>query len=274
MTRIAHLQNRSLFRLEGADTDDFLQNLITCDVTGLTQGAATFGALLTPQGKILFDFLLLKGKAGFLIDTDSVNRDAFAKRLTFYKLRADVSIDFADDLKVFAAWDGKDLPGFSDPRLGDLGNRIYADTLETNVTEDDWNSHRIQVGVPQSGTDFDLGGSFPHEVLMDQFSGAGVDFQKGCYVGQEVVSRMHHRGTARSRWVQVDGVSQLPPKGTPVMAGERNIGTMGGNSGNMGLATIRLDRAKAALDSDIPIEADGVSLTVRLPGFATFDWPE
>lgn len=274
MTRIALLESRSLLRISGADVIDFLQNLVTCDVEGLSVGDATFGALLTPQGKILFDFFLLRDASGFLLDTEHGARDALVKRLTFYKLRADVSIEVVDDLNVYAAWDGDVQIGFSDPRLAGLGNRIYAKEWEANSSENDWNAHRTQLGVPQSGSDFNLGDPFPHEVLMDQFSGAGVDFAKGCYVGQEVVSRMHHRGTARSRWVRVNAEADLPPKGTPILAGERTIGTMGGSSGFDGLATMRLDRAKLALDNSTPIEADRVALVVKIPEFVDFDWPE
>lgn len=274
MTRVAQLENRSLLGLSGEDVTDFLQNLVTCDIESLSIHEATFGALLTPQGKILFDFFIQRRPTDFLLDVETTMREALAKRLTFYKLRADVTIEQVDDLKVFVSWDGPHEEGFDDPRLPALGRRIYAAQIITNATEEEWNGNRIRQGVAESGSDFQLEERFPHEVLMDQFTGAGVDFEKGCYVGQEVVSRMHHRGTARSRFVVVNAKDILPAQDTAITAAERVIGTMGSSDGSTGLAIVRLDRAKSAMDEGTPITADGTALSIEFPEFVGFGWAD
>ncbi|MEE9314916.1 MAG: folate-binding protein YgfZ [Rhizobiaceae bacterium] len=271
MTFIAPLQSRALLELSGGEVVSFLQNLVTCDVEGLKANEATFGALLTPQGKILFDFFLLRNEDGFLLDVDSEVRDDLAKRLMFYKLRADVSIKNSDKL-VSASWAGENQNGFIDPRSSLLGTRIYSANQTTTATEEDWQTMRIAVGMPHSGLDFELGSTFPHEVLMDQFG--GVDFTKGCYVGQEVVSRMHHRGTTRSRVVCVEGTGgSLPIAGTELLADDRTIGTMGSASHNKGLATVRLDRLKTATEAGTEITVSGMALIFSRPQFANYEWP-
>ena len=161
----------------------------------------------------------------------ALDRPALAKRLTFYKLRADVQIS-DDDRSVTAIWPSTAGTGFADPRQPALGNRVYGAALDANASEQDWHDHRIALGVPHSGLDFDLGEVFPHDVLMDQFSGGGVDFTKGCYVGQEVVSRMQHRGTARNRFVRVagqDGLDQVPAGTSLIATFSEEIALTGGS---------------------------------------------
>jgi len=281
MTKLAQLVDRSLLRLSGAEGTPFLQNLITCDIEGLKDGEATFGALLTPQGKILFDFFIQRDEAAFFIDIAADQRDALLKRLTFYKLRADVTIAI-DELSVFAVWDGDATQGFSDPRFNQLGARFYAEKADTNATQSDWNTHRIDCGIAASGYDFELGSAFPHDVLMDQFGSvekpAGIDFEKGCYVGQEVVSRMKHRGTARNRLVKVeavnDGATSLPAVGTEVMAADKTIGTMGSSVGKQGLAIVRIDRVTTALEANTPITINDEPIGLSRPIYADYAWPE
>ena len=132
-------------------------------------------------------------------------------------------------------------------------------------------SFRIANGVAESGADYALGDAFPHDVLLDQMDGVG--FRKGCYVGQEVVSRMQHRGTARRRVLIVSG-ENLPASGTEIVANGRALGTLGSTAGGKGLAILRIDRVKDALDAGVPIEAGGVPVTVAIPGWATFTYPE
>ena len=270
MTHTAHLKDRRLLKVSGADCVEFLQNLITCEVASLDPGASRFGALLTPQGKILFDFFVLREADGYLLDVDAGQADALAQRLTFYKLRAAVDIS-ADPRSVFASW--PDGEGVSDARTASMGTRHYGETIPANATLAQWHGHRIGIGVPHLGLDFDPGENFPHDVLMDQFDHPGVDFRKGCYVGQEVVSRMEHRGTARSRFVKVMGDQPLPPKGEPLALDGRRVGTLGSSVDCQGLALVRLDRAGQASDSR-PILIDGSKVTLSLPEFVSFDWPE
>ena len=273
MIHTALLESRSLLRLHGEDTVSFLQNLITCDVENLALGEAAFGALLTPQGKILFDFFVIKQEHGFLFDVDEDSRTDLAKRLKFYKLRADVTIE-PNKGNVFGNWGKGELEGAIDPRDNSMGTRSYNEAIATNASESDWHEWRIKVGMPQSNLDYPLGEAFPHEVLMDQFG--GVDFTKGCYVGQEVVSRMQHRGTTRKRIVIVTSKNEdaLPPAGTEIVTEDRAIGSMGSNAGSIGLAIVRLDRMQKAISGGVSIEADKIPLSFSRPSFANYKWPQ
>jgi len=274
MNTITDLNNRAILRLSGNDVQDFLQNIITCDVENLRDDELTFGALLSPQGKILFDFFVVKQTSGFLLDVHKDHAADLFKRLTFYKLRADVTIEIADDLTVVAAWGTQKTSnnGSADPRIGELGYRTYLTQPSGSDNVEAYNAHCISSGVPQSVFDFELGNAFPHDVLMDQFEGTGIDFSKGCYVGQEVVSRMQHRGTARNRFVQVTGTNELPALGTELLVGDRAIGKMGGHSGSLGLALVRTDRASKAIQDDLPIKTGGQTVTLKLPHFVNFDF--
>ncbi len=273
--KTAHLSNRALVAIDGDSAPEFLQNLITCDVEQLVEGEASFGALLTPQGKILFDFFCIRTGQGFLFDIASELQADFVKRMTFYKLRSPVEISaIQDDMKIFAAWDDDNKPdmddididdghAYFDPRLGLMGIRMITSAQDTSSDVADYNAHRIRLGMPQGGEDFAYGEAFPHDAMMDQFegSGAGVAFQKGCYVGQEVVSRMQHRGTARRRIVIISADQPLPASGSAVEASGKLIGTIGSVHNNKGLAMVRIDR----LANATAITSDGVDLEARLP---------
>ncbi len=277
MIQSAHLTDRSLLRLSGSEVVSFLQNLITCDIENLEVSEAGFGALLSPQGKILFDFFVLREDDNFIFDTATNQRDNLFKRLMFYKLRANVDIEL-DARQVFVFWQGAEPHGFTDPRHPDLGGRLYSETIPTNAVQNSWEINRIDVGIPQSGIDFELGAVFPHDVLMDQFNNdersTGIDFSKGCYVGQEVVSRMQHRGTARNRVVKVHCDSHdLPPKSTEISAGGKTIGTLGGAVGQHGLAIVRIDRAASAIQEQIPFESAGYRVQLQKPEYADYAWP-
>lgn len=278
--RIAELSRRGVVAVSGADAETFLNDLITSDVPKAA-GIAVYGALLSPQGKILFDLIVFRDGERFLFDLPKAVVADFVKRLGFYRLRAKVEIsDVSDERIVVAAWGGAapilDGPAAPDPRLAALGFRAIVpagadmapDFVEASVA--DYDAHRIGLGVPEGGIDFAFGDAFPHDADMDQLR--GVDFTKGCYVGQEVVSRMEHRGTARRRFVLAAGAGPLPAIGTPVLAGEKAIGTMGSCVGGKGLALVRLDRAKDAMDHGVAIDAGGVTLSLALPDWAKFGW--
>ncbi|MEP1205878.1 MAG: folate-binding protein YgfZ [Rhizobiaceae bacterium] len=280
MSKIAPLSSRALLRLEGADVVGFLQNLITNDVENLTDGQASFAALLTPQGKVLFDFIVLREGNGFTIDIDRQQRDSMAKLLTFYKLRADVQIS-NDERGVIAGWpDLAAMPsaGFADPRHDGLGWRLFDNGPETNSDansdESAWHENRIAVGIPQSGEDFELGEVFPHDILLDQLHTGGIDFSKGCYVGQEVVSRMQHRGTARNRFVIAKASNPLPAdaRGATLTADGKRVGTLGSFAGKTGLALVRVDRIGSALEAGTAIMAGDMEVTLEIPSFANFGW--
>jgi folate-binding protein YgfZ len=286
-TRLAHLLDRGVVSVTGDDAGKFLQGLLTNDMALLGAAPSLHAGLLTPQGKILFDFFVAKTPGGYLLETASDKVAELTKRLTMYKLRAAVEIsDVSADYRVLAVWGG-DPPAlvekgrsvsFADPRLPGMGVRIlaeaqYADGLASSIgattsSAEDYHAHRISLGVPEGGKDYPFGDTFPHEALFDQLR--SVSFTKGCYVGQEVVSRMEHRGTARKRVVPVAGEAELPAPGAEIKAGEVTIGTLGSVAGDRGLALLRLDRAAEAIAKRLPLHAGTMPFKIVLPAFATF----
>jgi tRNA-modifying protein YgfZ len=275
--KAAFLPDRGVVKVSGEDARNFLNGLVTTDVTLVRPGFGRFGALLTPQGKIVVDFLITEAPSGlgggFLIDCPRALAQALADKLGFYKLRAKVTVEnLSDALGVIAAWDGEpaikpDL-AFSDPRSEGLGLRILApETLAPKVADlvgaelvdsKSYEAHRIACGVPRGGLDFTYGDAFPHETNMDRLH--GVDFDKGCYVGQEVVSRMQHRGTARTRTVRITWDDFAPEPGTAILAGDKVVGTIGSTIGQAGLALIRTDRVADAIQAGLSLSAGGLAL--------------
>ncbi|MDJ0512037.1 MAG: folate-binding protein [Methyloceanibacter sp.] len=280
--QVTALTDRGVLRVSGTDAKSFLQGLVTNNMDKMEDGNAIFAGLLTPQGKIIIDFFVVADGDAFLIDAPKDDLEALAKRLSFYKLRSSVSIDAEPAVTVAAAWGGTaPLPAgavaFADPRLADLGDRILLPE-GTNVdeaayalaSEGDYHSRRIALGIPDGGRDYAYSNAFPHDALYDQLN--GVDFNKGCYVGQEVVSRMHHRKSARKRVVPIEGDAPLP-EGAEVMAGTQPVGTIGSVDETRGLALLRLDRVASAEAKGALLHADGTAIKVRLPKFATFELP-
>ena len=281
--KAAFLPDRGVVKVSGEDARNFLNGLVTTDLTLLRPGLGRFGAFLTPQGKITVDFLVTEAPSseggGFLIDCARALAQGLADKLGFYKLRAKVAVEnLSDNLGVLAAWDGdpamKPDLAFADPRNAALGWRILvpaelaqkvADLIGADLVDSAaYDAHRIASGVPRGGLDFMYGDAFPHETNMDRLN--GVDFDKGCYVGQEVVSRMQHRGTARTRTVRVIVDGPAPEPGAAILAGDRTLGTMGSTAGHNGLALIRIDRAADALDAGVPLTAGGLAIRLAEPG--------
>ncbi|HWM31543.1 MAG TPA: folate-binding protein [Methyloceanibacter sp.] len=279
----ALLTDRFVLRVAGEDARKFLQGLITSDINALEESSAVHAGLLNPQGKILFDFFVVAADGAFLIDVAKEKASELQQRLGFYRLRAAVEIAEEPAFKVAASWgDRPRLPGgaiaYADPRLPELGFRVLlpsnADVAElgcASASEGNYHALRIGLGVPEGGRDYAFGDTFPHEALFDQLR--GVDFAKGCFIGQEVVSRMEHRGTARKRIVPVEGDGPLPAPDTSIEAGGVVIGTLGSVSGTSGLALIRLDRAGEALSRGAVLAAGGVKIALRRPAFAHFAVP-
>jgi tRNA-modifying protein YgfZ len=272
--RAAFLADRGVVSVSGADAAGFLQGLLTNDVEKLAPGEARYAALLTPQGKILFDLIVVRapdaGGPVFLIDCGAAQAADLAKRLGFYKLRAKVAIaDESASRAVAAFWGGEPeaIEGgllYADPRDLRLGWRAIlprpmADAVGSEHV-DEYEGLRIGVVAPKGGVDFAYGDAFPHDVNFDLLG--GVDFDKGCYVGQEVVSRMKHRGTARKRIVLVKLAGPPPAPGAPVTDRELAVGTLGSSSGREALALLRLDRAEDAAAAGRGLSADGVGLTL------------
>lgn len=275
---IALLPDRALVTVTGPDATSLLQGVLTCNVETLGADEARLGALLTPQGKILFDFLVSRLPDGFRLDVAADKAADLAKRLTLYKLRAKAEIAADPTVAVAAAWDGATTAAATarvvDSRHPDLGARLYAaeGAFSADASEGDYHIHRIALAIPEGGRDFAYGDAFPHEALMDQLG--GVDFRKGCYVGQEVVSRMQHRGTARTRLLAAAFPEGAPAPGSEVQAGQKVLGVTGSTAGQTGLAMLRLDRLGDALAAGEILRAGGKPLAVGRPAYATFPMPD
>jgi tRNA-modifying protein YgfZ len=288
--KAALLQDRGVVKVTGDGARNFLHGLVTADMLKLTPGAARFCALLTPQGKIIADFIVVEAAAaaggGFFLDTPRALVATLVEKLNLYRLRAKVMIeDLSETLGVLAAWDGSGTTKYglcyADPRLPALGLRVMipphlataaaAELGATLAAASDYDAHRIALGVPQGGADFKYGDAFPHETDMDQLG--GVDFAKGCYVGQEVVSRIEHRGTARTRAVPVCYDGATPEAGAAITAGERPVGTMGSAANGYGVALLRLDRVAEAMSHGAPLTAGGVPIRPVKPDWARFAFP-
>jgi len=231
---------RHVFKVTGSDRVEFLQNLVTNDVAGLADGLV-WTALLTPQGKYLADFFLVPAEDAILIDVAAPLAAGLVQRLSMYKLRADVEIT---PLEISVAQGIGDAPegAFADPRDSKLGWRAY----DGRVGEvPDFEARRIALGVPESTVELIPNESFPLEVSFEQFH--GVDFKKGCYVGQEVTARMKHKTELRKglRKVRVDGAA---PVGTEIANGAgKVVGTLYSQADGLGLAHLRFDRVDDAM---------------------------
>ncbi len=277
---VCFLTNRGVIGVSGPDAVSFLDNLLTVSLVGLKKGEARYGALLTPQGKMIVDGLVAATDDGFVIDCPGALASDFARRLGFYKLRAKVDItNRSDAWAVMAGWQDATVSqdaivSFSDPRHPALGWRSIVEAAyrtDRAGSEAEYDAHRIALGIPEGGRDFIYGDAFPHEADMDQLH--GVDFTKGCYVGQEVVSRMQHRGTARTRCVPIrfiDGMSVQ--EGTDALAGEKICGRIG-SSGLDGSAIglLRLDRVADALAIAEPLTANGHAFVLEKRDWIQFE---
>ncbi|MCT8998940.1 CAF17-like 4Fe-4S cluster assembly/insertion protein YgfZ [Chelativorans intermedius] len=271
------IDDRAALLLSGPDAESLLQNVITPDLSALGEGEARPGALLSPQGKILFDFLLMRtGEGGFRLDCRAGEARDFHKRMMLYRLRAKVDISLEEQCVVHASWQSDssgsqtDSSGFADRRFPAALDvrRHYGAALRADAEVRQWHCLRVEHGVAESGDDYAPGDAFPHDILFDQNGGVGL--RKGCFVGQEVVSRMHHRGTARRRLLIVRGEAALPASGTPLSAGGRPLGTLGTVCGTAGLAIVRVDRAGEALAAGEPVLAGTVPVMLSVPAYAGF----
>ena len=274
---ISILPDRAIFKISGSEAKTFLQGLVTADLEKLEDGQASHAGLLTPQGKIMFDFFALAQKDGWLIDCSTDQVDDIIKRLTFYKLRADVNLEKLQDWGIAASWgEPVSVPDeiivYDDPRLKQMGQRLVSPMTMLSPLENQpaqsYHAHRIGLGVPDTP---DIGSSqtFPHEANFDQLG--GVSFTKGCYVGQEVVSRMQHRGTARSRIIMVELADELTGDEREITANDRKIGQMLSVAGTKGLAIVRLDRAKKAMEEGHAILVGDIPVKLKKPDWANFE---
>jgi folate-binding protein YgfZ len=242
MTKLAHLTSRAVIGVAGTDRVSFLNGLVSNDVAQARPGAAVWAALLTPQGKYLADFFIFDAGDVLLLDCEAASADDLLRRLSRYRLRAAVTLA-ARDCNVYAAWDGPPPPAglsASDPRLAEAGSRLISATaLPTNASAEEYDLHRLALGLPDGVRDLEPDKTILLEAGFDELH--GVSWTKGCYMGQELTARTRYRGLVKRRLVPVHAAQDLPPAGTPVQAGAREAGQMRSSRGTLGLATLRLD---------------------------------
>ena len=260
------LPDRAVVKIAGPEAQGFLHNLLTADIERLQPGEAAYAALLSPQGKMLFEFFVLNDGTGFFLDCAASQKAELLKRLGFYRLRAKLALSDVGDMEVAVSpHEPKQALRYADPRTRDLGWRMIV--KESSLPKaDGYHAARIRLGLADSDADLGSGEFFPHEANLDQLG--GVSFEKGCYVGQEVVSRMEHRGTARSRILPVRFDAEAPPKGSEIKGGEKVIGKVLSSVGEDALALIRIDRLAEAADA---LMAGGQALRVRKPSWVRYE---
>jgi len=252
----ARLTDRAAIAVTGEEARDFLQRVVTCPIADISDGEMRAGALLTPQGKIIVDFLIHGRPDGVLIELPAAAADAFAKRLSMYKLRARAEVRVSEDLAIIAG------EGTPDPRSAALpkrGIRPRAETAGWRAGDASQAEAEIAAGVPAFARDYGEADVFPTDVNLDLYGGIG--WKKGCFVGQEVVSRMKRRGTIRKRTVRLDFEATAPAAGTDVTLGDTALGTITSSAGAHALAILRLDR----LDDAREVESGGLKAKVVLP---------
>lgn len=281
--RYAILPDRALIGIEGPDARTFLQGIVTNDVMRIAPDRAIYAALLTPQGKFLHEFVMVQSGEALLVDCEAARRDDLIRRLTMYRLRAKAKIEPRDDLAVAAAFGDGALDSLSlaaepgaaraldggvaatDPRLAALGARIYAapTALErlglARATQEEYDALRLSLGVPDGSRDLAVEKATLLDNNFEELN--GVDWKKGCYVGQEVTARMHYRGLIRKRLLPVRIEGAAPEPGAPVTAGEKEIGEMRSSREGQGLALLRID----SLESETPLRAGDATIAAQVP---------
>lgn len=260
--KVLELTSRGVIRLSGKDSKELLQGLITNDIELLANAPAIYAALLTPQGKYLFDFFIVSDGNDLLLDCEGSRAPDLMRRLMMYRLRADVEIsDISDSHKVYALWDSE--LGYSDPRCADIGNRIIADTQPSGdaLTVGDYEEKRLELGLPDSSRDIMVDKNFILEANFKELN--GVSFTKGCYVGQELTARMNHRTTVKKRLLPIESGSALESGTAIINADGKNVGDIRSSSGNRAIAFIKLEY----LGGDASFTAGGSAIKVIIP-----DW--
>lgn len=272
MTQLAHLPARGVIEIAGADRVSFLQGLVSNDVEQAAPGRAVWAALLTPQGKWLADFFILSDGERLVLDCERAQAAMLLQKLTRYRLRAKVELaDRSAEFSTYAAWDGMPAAPAAaiaapDPRRPDAGWRIVAAApLPATATEQDWDSHRLALGLPDGSRDLEGEKTVLLEAGFDELN--GISWSKGCYLGQELTARTKYRGLVKRRLIPVDVVGELPVPGTPVLAAARDVGMMRSGRGTRGLALLRIDAAAT------PLACGAATLTPRPPAWMALPEP-
>jgi tRNA-modifying protein YgfZ len=263
MADFAYLPDRGVISVTGPDRVTFLNGLISNDAKRAIPGQAVWAALLTPQGRYLSDFFILAEEHRLFLDLPRDTLETVLTRLRRYKLRANAELDdVSGAFRVYAAWNGMPPPipiTAPDPRLPEAGYRcLTTEDLPTNATGQDYDAHRLALGLPNGPPDLEADKTLLLEAGFDELS--GVSWDKGCYMGQELTARTKYRGLIKRRLVPVS-LSAPAPVGTPVTNGDTEVGTLRSSAGSLGLATLRLD----ALDK--PLRAGSALVQPRIPAW-------
>ena len=246
---------RRLISVAGPDARGFLQGLVTNDIGRVDRDGIAWAALLTPQGKYLSDFFILRWPEGYLLDVPEAQADDLLRRLTMYKLRAQVTLAQPDGVGVVRGTGPAPEGALADPRHPDLGWRLYGTDLPPDDGTD-WDALRVRLLVPESGIELVPNDSYILEMGFERLN--GVDFRKGCYVGQEVTARMRHKTVLR-KGLAPARISGVVPPGTPVIRDGREVGQVLTQSGGRAIAFLRFDRIGPGM------QAEGMAVEAEAP---------
>ncbi|WP_421792391.1 YgfZ/GcvT domain-containing protein [Hyphobacterium sp.] len=254
-SHVRHLADRSVIRIAGPDTSEFLQRVITTDIPAISPGEIKSGALLTPQGKVIADFLMHGTKDGIDLDIWREAAESLVKRLTLYRLRAKAEIVLDSNLAVIVG------EGAADPRSPSLPHRsIQPASSGFEPGDSEQTAAEIRSGVPALGRDYFETEVFPTDVNLDLYG--GIAWRKGCFIGQEVLSRMKRRGTIRKRTVKIEAKNTLLKQGDILLAGDRPLGTVTSAYDTTALAIVRLDRLEVA---EVQPSIGGIAVNIIQP---------
>ena len=253
------IPHRKVLSLTGPDTIALLERTVTHTVANWSEGEVRYGGLLTPQGKIIADYLATRTEDGVLLDVHEEAVEDLARRLKMFRLRSDVTIEPRDDLQVQQSEAGQ-----PDPRSHALPRRFLMPGGADGISET-YHDLRIAAGVPEWGSDYRAADVFPTDVNMDVMN--GIDYKKGCFVGQEVASRMKRRGKVRKRTVLVKGENLAPED--KVMIGDLPAGSITSSAGPLALALLRTDRAAGKL-----LSVGNQSILVQAPDWLQQEFAE
>jgi len=264
MLKLAHLPDRAVVAISGADRVAFLQGLVSNDVSEAAPGHAVWAALLTAQGKWLADFFILHDQDRLLLDCERAHAAMLIQRLSRYRMRAQVELVLTE-LQVHAAWEGQpqEEPGSliaRDPRLPEAGWRVLAATArDWEADAADWDRHRLLLGLPEGSRDCESEKTLLLEAGFDELQ--GISWTKGCYMGQELTARTRYRGLLKRRLVPVTSETALPPPGTILTHAGIEIGAMRSSRDSYGIALLRLEHLHSKID------AGGHAVQARIPGW-------
>ncbi len=253
-----------MIRVAGADRVSFLNGLVSNDVARAVPGQAVWAALLSPQGRYVSDFFIFSDGEALYLDAPRAAVPALVAKLKRYRLRAAVELeDMSETLHVYAAWGGMpprvDITA-PDPRLEGAGFRsLSPETLAVTAAEAGYHAHRLGLGLPDGPPDLEVDKTLLLEAGFDELN--GVDWEKGCYMGQELTARTKYRGLVKRRLVPVICEGDAPEPGTVIVAEGAEVGAMRSGLGALGLATIRLDALGKALT------AAGIAVRPAIPSW-------